>query len=175
MPSRIPCSLSSYPSYPLFSWTRGVPAHLNSSTHRFPRCPLRNLCSLVTLLCPHSSPLQRTQPSVKLLSLWDWQNREYFLLRLLTLVPGHLSSHSALFSYGLFARSLFGDSVSLRSLVQALESCPTSGAPWFSAMPPSLGRDRVTTTTICFDLPVHSKKHGITSHVCIILLFNVFI
>ena len=28
-------------------------------------------------------------------------------------------------------RSLFGDSVSLRLLVQALESCPASGAPWF--------------------------------------------
>ena len=29
---------------------------------------------------------------------------------------------------------------SLRPLVQALESCPASGAPWFSAIPPSLGR-----------------------------------
>ena len=32
-------------------------------------------------------------------------------------------------------------------LVQALGSCPASGAPWFSAMPPSLGRDRTTTAT----------------------------
>ena len=38
-------------------------------------------------------------------------------------------------------RSLFGDSVSLRPLVQTLWSCPISGA---SAMPPSLGRGRVT-------------------------------
>ena len=38
-------------------------------------------------------------------------------------------------------RSLFGD-----SLVQALESFTASGAPWYSAMPPSVGRDRVTTT-----------------------------
>ena len=37
--------------------------------------------------------------------------------------------------------------VSLRPLVQALGSCPASGAPWSSAMPPSLGRGRVTTTT----------------------------
>ena len=35
--------------------------------------------------------------------------------------------------------SLFGD-----SLVQTLGSCPASGAPWSSAMPPSLGRGRVT-------------------------------
>ena len=40
-------------------------------------------------------------------------------------------------------RSLFGDSLSLRSLVQTLGSCPASGAPWSSAMPPSLGRSRV--------------------------------
>ena len=38
-------------------------------------------------------------------------------------------------------------SVSLRPLVQTLESCLASGAPWSSAMPPSLGRCRVTTTT----------------------------
>ena len=40
-------------------------------------------------------------------------------------------------------RSLFGDSVSVRTLVQTLGSCPASGAPWFSAIPPSLGRVRV--------------------------------
>ena len=33
----------------IFSRTGGVLSHLNSSTHRFPRFPLRNLCSLVTL------------------------------------------------------------------------------------------------------------------------------
>ena len=33
----------------LFSWTGGVLSHRNSSTHRFPRFPLRNLCSLLTL------------------------------------------------------------------------------------------------------------------------------
>ena len=40
-------------------------------------------------------------------------------------------------------RSLFGDSISLRPLVKTLGSCPASGAPWSSAMPPSLGRGRV--------------------------------
>ena len=33
----------------LFSRTGGVLSHLNSSPHRFPRFPPRNLCSLVTL------------------------------------------------------------------------------------------------------------------------------
>ena len=76
--------------------------------------------------------------------LWDWQNRESFLQRLWTLVPGHLSSHSALSSYGLFAPlTLWRLSVSFRPLVQPLGSCPASGAPWSSAMPPSLGRGRV--------------------------------
>ena len=45
-------------------------------------------------------------------------------------------------------RSLFGNSlVSLRPLVQALEICPASGAPWSFAMPPSLRRGRITTAT----------------------------
>ena len=38
-------------------------------------------------------------------------------------------------------------SFSLQSLVQTLGSWPASEAPWSSAMPPSLGRGRVTTTT----------------------------
>ena len=77
---------------------------------------------------------------VKLLSLQNWQIREFFLQRLWTFVPGHLSSHSALYSYGIFAPlTLWRLSVSLRSLVQALGSCPASGARWSSAMPPSLG------------------------------------
>ena len=46
--------------------------------------------------------------------------------------------------------SLFGDSVSLRPLVQTLGSFPASGAPWSSAMPPSLGRGRVTNNNITF-------------------------
>ena len=45
-------------------------------------------------------------------------------------------------------RSLFGNSLSSYDLlVRVLGSCPASGAPWSSAIPPSLGRGRVTTTT----------------------------
>ena len=42
----------------------------------------------------------------------------------------------------------------LRPLVQTLGSCPASGAPWSSAMPPSLGRGRVTNNNnknMCFE------------------------
>ena len=109
--------------------------------YRFPSIgfPPRNLCSL----CPLSYTLQRTQPSYRFLTLYDWQNRESFVQLLWTLVPGHLSSHSALSSYGLFASlTLWRLSVSLRPLVQTLGSCPASWAPWSSAMPPSLGRGR---------------------------------
>ena len=42
-------------------------------------------------------------------------------------------------------------SVSLRPLVQTLASCPASGAPWSSTMPPSLGRSWVTTIDFCFN------------------------
>ena len=99
----------------------------------------RSLCSLSFLL-------QQIQHIVKLLSLQNWQNRESFLQRLRALVPGHLSSQSALSSRRLFAPlALWRLSLSLRPLVQALESCPASGAPWSSVMPPSLGRGWITT------------------------------
>ena len=52
VPSVISCSLSlllSLVFFTIFSQTEGVLSHLNSSTHRFPRFPLRNLSSLVTL------------------------------------------------------------------------------------------------------------------------------
>ena len=53
VPCAIPCSLSlsllSLVSTLIFFMTGGVLSHLNSSTHRFPRFPLRNLCSFVTL------------------------------------------------------------------------------------------------------------------------------
>ena len=63
--------------------------------------------------------------------------------RLQTFIPGHLSSHSALSSYGLFAPlALWRLSVSLRPLVQAPGSFPASGAPWSSTMLLSLGRGR---------------------------------
>ena len=45
-------------------------------------------------------------------------------------------------------QTLWRLSVSLRPLVQTLGSCPASGAPWSSAVLPSLGRGQVTTITL---------------------------
>ena len=48
---------------------------------------------------------------------------------------GTFSFHSALSVYGVFTRLAFWQLfVFLRPLVQALRSCPASGAPWSSAM-----------------------------------------
>ena len=52
VPSVIPCSFSlllSLVSTLIFSQTGDVLSRLNSLTHRFPRFPLKNLCSFVTL------------------------------------------------------------------------------------------------------------------------------
>ena len=49
----------------VFSRTRGVLSHGNSSKHKCPRFSSRNFCSL----CSLSSTVQRTQPSVRFLSL----------------------------------------------------------------------------------------------------------
>ena len=146
MPSAIPCSLSPFisriHSCLFLNWRRIV-----SSKFFETQVPSISTKELV-LPRPLSSTLQRTQHSVKLLSLYDWQNQEPFMQRLQTLVPGHLPSHSALSGYELFAPlTLWRLSVSLQSLVQTLGNCPASGAPWSSAMPPSLGRSRITTTT----------------------------
>ena len=71
---------------------------------------------------------------------------------------GHSSqdiSHSALSSNGFFVPlTLWRLSVSLRPLVQTQESCLASGAPWSSAMPPSLGRGWVNNNNnknMCFE------------------------
>ena len=136
----------------VFSRTGGVLSHLNSSTHRFPRIPPRNLCSHVTL--PVFSLVFAAMDTAYcqvVISLGLAESRPF--LRLWTLVPGHLSSHSALSSYGLLAPlAIWRLSVSLRPLVQTLESCQASGAPWSSTMPSSVGRVRVTTTTSGFYL-----------------------
>ena len=70
-----------------FSRTKGVLSHQKSLTHRFPRFPPRNLCSLVTLAV-FFSRLRCNGHSFMLSSY-----RESILNRLRTLVPGHLSSH----------------------------------------------------------------------------------
>ena len=110
-------------------------------------------------LCYLSPSLQRTQSSVKLLSLQNWQNRESFMQHLRTLVPGHLSSHSAQSSYALFASlALWQFSVPVRPMVQALESCSASGTSWSSAINPSLkGSGNNNSKTKNTDAPLRNK------------------
>ena len=149
MSSAVRCSLpliSRIHSCLFSNWRRTVSskifdAQVPSNFHRGTCAPSsRSLCSIL-------SSLQRTQHSFKLFCVDDWQNRKSFLQRLWTLVPEHLSSHSATVQLRTLRRSRFGDSLSLRPLVQALGSCPASGAPVSFAIPPSFGRGRVTTTT----------------------------
>ena len=145
MPSAPPCTLSSLNSRIHFSrdWRRTVSSKffdtqvLSISTEEL-LLPRHARCVLSRLRC-------NRHLSFRFITLYDWQNRESFMQRLRTLVPVHLSSHSALSSYGLFAPlTLWQLSVSLRPLVQTLGSCPASRAPWSFTMSPSLGRGRVT-------------------------------
>ena len=81
----------------VFSRTGGALFNLNSLTHRFPRIPPRNLCSLVMLAVFSLVFLQRH--SLLLSSYFSKIGR----IENLCSACGHLSSHSALSSYGLFA------------------------------------------------------------------------
>ena len=144
----------SYLSYPLFSFV-GLEAHClieilrhagSLDFHRRTCAP--SSCSL----CSLSSTLQQTQPSV-LVSLGLAESR------ILPAAPVDTRPRTPLISFctvqlRTLRRSLFGDSLSLRPLVQTLGSCPASWATWFSAMPPSLGRGRVTTTTASATVPM---------------------
>ena len=113
--------------------------------------PRHACCVLSRLRCnKHNLLLSSYLPRIGRIENSSWR----------ALVPGHLSSHSALSNYGLFAPlTLWRLFVYLRPLVQALKSCPASGASWSSAMPPSLGRGRVTTTTTT-RLKTRHQKNG---------------
>ena len=83
------------------------------------------------------------------LSLWNRQNRESFIQRRRSSDPGHLSSHSALSSYGLFTSLVLWR---LFCLSLSTTSGPGPGELpgfWGSMVyrhASSLERDRVTTT-----------------------------
>ena len=83
-PSAIPCCL-----YPLISrihsslssdWRRTVSSKYFDS--QVPSIYVEELVLPRHARCVLSSTLQRTQPAVRFLSLYDWQNREFFLQRL---------------------------------------------------------------------------------------------
>ena len=97
---------------------------------QLPSLSTKEFVLLLCIRCVLSSSLQRTQPSIKLLSPQLAESRILHAMPAIILPRTHLSSHSALSSYGLFAPlALWRLFVSLRPLVQALEKCPASGAP----------------------------------------------
>ena len=114
------------------------------------------LCSLMIFL------LLCLLPSAAVFTLTIWLFGPPTQRALWTLVPRHLSSHSALSSCGLIAPlTLWRLSISLRPLVQILGSSPAFGAAWSSAMPPSLGSRRVTNNNNrCLHLYVASRWWG---------------
>ena len=142
-PSAIPCSLSPLISRihsSLFSdWKHTVSSKYFDP--QVPSIPPRNLCSLFMLAV--SSRLRCNGHS---LLLGSYLSRIGRIENPSCSACGHSSqdaSHLILHcpATDSLRRLLF---VSLRPLVQTLGSCPASGAPWSSAMPPSLGRGRVT-------------------------------
>ena len=136
-PSAITCSLSlllSLVSTVLFSRTGGVLSHLNSLIHRFPRFPPRNLCcnGHSLLLSSYLSRIGRIENPCCSACGHSCQDTSHLILR----CPATGSAPLTLWRLPVF----------LRPLIQALGSCPASGAPWCSAMPRSLGRSRVTNS-----------------------------
>ena len=101
----------------------------------------------LVLLCHARCVLSRLHCNGHSLLLSSYLFRIYRIENPSCSACGHLSSHSALSSYGLFGwLALWQFSVSVQPLVQTLGSCPASGASWSSAINSSLGRGRITTT-----------------------------
>ena len=100
---RLPQSLVVSLLLPTFvlSRTGAVLSHRSSLTHRFPRFPPRNLCFLV-MLAVSSFVLAATDTSLLLNSSLSRIDR---IENPSCSTCGHLSSHSALSSYGLFSTS----------------------------------------------------------------------
>ena len=111
------------------------------------RFPPRNLCSLVTLAV-FSLVYSATDTAFcyVLISLGLAESR------ILPAAPVDIRPRTPLISFftvqlrTLCVAHFWRLSVSLRPLVQTLGNCAASGVPWFSAMPPFLGRGRVNTT-----------------------------
>ena len=132
--------LSSLVSTLVFSWTGGVLSQRSILSHMFPQLPLRNLCSLVMLAV--SSLVSAVADTV---FFWVLIFLGLAESRILPAAPADTGPRTPLISFcTVQLRTLWRLSVPLRPLVQTLGSCPASGAPWSTAMPPSLGRGRVT-------------------------------
>ena len=161
MPSAIPCGLftliSHIHSYLFSDWRRTV-----SSKFFDTQVPSISTEKLV-LLCHGRCALSCLRCNGHSLLLGSYLSRIGRIENPSCIACGHPSqdtSHLILHcpATGSLRRSLFGDSLSLRHLVQALASCLACGAPWSSVMAPSLRRGRVTTTRLpCFKLRFDDK------------------
>ena len=158
-PSAIPCSLS-----PLISrirsclisdWSRTV-----SSKFFDTQVPSISTEELV-LPCHARCVLSRLRCNEHSLLLGSYLSRIGRIENPSCSACGHSSqdtSHLVLYcpATDSLRRSLFGDSVSLRPLVQTLGSCSASGAPWSSAMLLSLRRGRVNNNNNTKATQTHS-------------------
>ena len=159
-PSAIPCSLSALISRihsSLFSVLR------RTVSSKFFDTQVPSISTEELVLPPHACcVLSRLRCNGHSLLLSSYLSRIGRIENPSCSACGHSSqdtSHSALSSYGLSAPlTLWRLSVSLRYLGQALGSCPAYGAPWSSAMPPSLGRGRVINNNNS-----RSRRNGIGS------------
>ena len=136
-PSATPCGLSRIYSYLFSNWRRTVSSKLfdtqapSISTEelvlpRHARCVLSRLrCNGHSLLLSsYLSRIGRIESPSRSACGHPSQNTSHLIL--------HCPATGSLLHL------LFGDFLSQRSLVQALGSCPASGAPWSSAMRPFL-------------------------------------
>ena len=175
LPQSFLVSLLSLVSTLVFSQTGGVLSQLNSLTLRFPRFSPRNLCYLVTLaVFSFIYAATDTAFCLALIFLGLAESRT-IMQRLWTPVPGHLSSHSALSSYGLFAPlTLWRLYVFIRPLVHCTNQQPPQrggavpgpvwvGSKWLLASP----RGPVTPDTLhsfFAMLPPERPQKGSTQH-----------
>ena len=132
----------------LFSRTGGVLSHRNSSTHRFPQFPPRNLCSLVTLSV--FSLVYAATTTVFSLALFSSGLAES---RMVPLAPADTGSRTPFISFCTVQLRILRATCSLATLCLFTTSGPDPGelpGLWGSMVfrhVPSLGRGRVTTTT----------------------------
>ena len=105
--------VSSLISILVFSRTGGVLSRLNFLTHRLPRFPLKNLCSLVTLAVP-SLVFAATGTAFYLTRIGRIENPSYNASKHPSLGISHLILHCS--ASDSLHRLLFGDSLSLYDL-----------------------------------------------------------
>ena len=118
----------------VFSRTGGVLSLQSILTHRFPQFPLRNLCSLV-MLAVSSLVCAAMDTAFFYVPISPGLAES----RILLAAPVDTRPRTSLISFCTVQLRTLCAAHSLATLCLSM----TSGAPWSSAMPPSLGRGRV--------------------------------